>query len=92
MNNEIQNVEVIYTCPECGHDLFEECLLSSPPQYKTYCPSCGWSNIEVVKLEQIRIPYGSSFTNSACTNCSNNPANGGSGICHCILGNNIVYC
>ena len=26
------------------------------------------------------------FKNSACTFCNNNPANGGSGICHCILG------
>ena len=25
-----------------------------------------------------------------CTNCSNNPANGGSGICHCILGTQII--
>ena len=23
---------------------------------------------------------------SACRNCSNHPSNGGSGICHCILG------
>lgn len=29
---------------------------------------------------------------SACKNCSNNPKNGGSGICHCILGQmNVVY-
>ena len=26
------------------------------------------------------------FKSSACTFCSNNPANGGSGICHCIMG------
>ena len=25
-------------------------------------------------------------TPSACRNCSNHPINGGSGICHCILG------
>lgn len=29
---------------------------------------------------------------AACQNCSNHPINGGSGICHCILGmQNIVY-
>ena len=28
----------------------------------------------------------SAFKQSACENCSNNPKNGGSGICHCILG------
>lgn len=26
------------------------------------------------------------FEQSACVNCSNNPKNGGSGICHCTLG------
>ena len=28
---------------------------------------------------------------SPCMNCSNNPVNGGSGICHCILGNLVIY-
>ena len=28
---------------------------------------------------------------SACKNCSNHPSNGGSGICNCILGNQVVY-
>ena len=28
----------------------------------------------------------SAFEQSACINCSNNPKNGGSGICHCTLG------
>lgn len=27
-----------------------------------------------------------SFNNSACASCSNNPKNGGSGVCNCILG------
>ena len=31
------------------------------------------------------------FTNEACARCSNNPKNGGSGICHCILGSRIFY-
>ena len=26
-----------------------------------------------------------------CDNCSNNPKNGGSGICHCILGTTSIY-
>jgi hypothetical protein len=26
-----------------------------------------------------------------CKHCSNHPSNGGSGVCHCILGNNIAY-
>ncbi len=28
---------------------------------------------------------------SACRNCSNHPFNGGSGICHCILGS-LTFC
>ena len=31
------------------------------------------------------------FTKDACQHCNNNPKNGGSGFCHCILGSNIVY-
>ena len=31
------------------------------------------------------------FENSPCKNCSNNPKNGGSGICHCILGNPTIH-
>lgn len=27
----------------------------------------------------------------ACRNCSNHPSNGGSGICHCILGTQVTY-
>lgn len=30
--------------------------------------------------------------NSPCDTCSNNPKNGGSGICHCILGLQDTYC
>lgn len=26
-----------------------------------------------------------------CKHCSNHPSNGGSGICHCILGSSIIY-
>ena len=32
------------------------------------------------------------FTNDSCINCSNNPKNGGSGICHCILGQPKITC
>jgi len=42
--------------------------------------------IEILK-EISKQGYLSSFFNSpeCCRNCSNNPANGGSGICHCTL-------
>ena len=31
------------------------------------------------------------FNNDSCKNCSNHPKNGGSGMCHCILGSPIIY-
>ena len=31
------------------------------------------------------------FEQSACVNCSNNPKNGGSGICFCTLGQQAIY-
>ena len=31
-------------------------------------------------------------TNKPCDNCPNNPKNGGSGICNCILGLQDIYC
>lgn len=30
------------------------------------------------------------FTNDSCKNCSNNPKNGGSGICCCTLGSQVI--
>lgn len=30
-------------------------------------------------------------SNSPCQNYLNNPNNGGSGICHCVLGNSTIY-
>ena len=31
------------------------------------------------------------FASKLCAHCLNNPKNGGSGICNCILGNMVVY-
>ena len=84
---------IIYTCPKCGHDLMNETLTSYPPIHKKYCPKCGWSHSEHEEI--VRVPFKENYVNtvytnnylpSACDNCSNNPKNGGSGICHCILG------
>lgn len=41
------------------------------------------------------IPMGPSdkaYDGSPCQHCSNNPINGGSGICHCILGQPKITC
>lgn len=31
------------------------------------------------------------FKSGACENCSNNPKNGGSGFCQCVLGQKVIY-
>lgn len=36
-------------------------------------------------------PYYQHFYNNTCMNCSNNPKNGGSGNCNCILGTQVIY-
>ena len=87
-------MQIIYTCPKCGSDLEEIVLTSYPPQYQKLCRKCGYEYIE--QTETIRIPFVepevnqanlvTQLNNNACDNCSNNPNNGGSGICHCILG------
>ena len=47
---------IIYTCPECGHDLMIEALTSVPPINKYYCFNCGWSH--TIRDEITRIPFG----------------------------------
>ena len=37
-------------------------------------------------------PSDKAYNGSPCDYCSNNPKNGGSGICHCILGQPPVVC
>lgn len=83
---------IIETCPKCGHDLEQMMLACYPPIPKKYCPYCGWYWTGGPE-EVVRIPFGEgsydiSTSNATipCRICSNNPANGGSGICFCILG------
>ena len=86
---------IVYTCPECGSDLEELVYPTYPPIHAKRCNKCGWKIEEEPDI--VRIPYTSaSLTtiNSApdpCKHCSNYPSNGGSGICHCILGNTVTY-
>lgn len=106
-------MQIIYTCPKCGHDLEEIILTSNPPQHEKRCSNCGWHHIIEEKQDFfIRIPYtereknivdldngwsittnDTNITNipSGCRSCSNHPINGGSEICHCIIGLNTFY-
>lgn len=94
---------IIYTCPECGHDLLTSELTCIPPIHRYECPKCGWKHEE--REEVTRVSFGEpiiqttpavinteSYRNDPCKHCSNNPANGGSGICNCILGMTRIIC
>ena len=87
-------MQLIYTCPECGHDLQIQMLASNPPRTKYICHSCGW-NYEEAQEDVVKIPFmttsGPLNLPSPCENCNNNPKNGGSGICHCVLGSQVIY-
>ena len=93
---------IIETCPQCGHDLIDEVICTYPPIPRKRCPNCGWSwegeKEEVIRvpfnrdfirtetLSYLDYSHANNFEQSPCKNCSNNPKNGGSGICHCTLG------
>lgn len=58
-----------------------------------YCKTTGCINPAYQFLNFRVVDYGRvlSNDNSPCANCPNNPINGGSGICHCILGTPKIY-
>lgn len=35
-------MEIIYTCPKCGHDLRHIQICTNPPIDQSECPNCGW--------------------------------------------------
>ena len=83
--------KIIYTCPNCGHDLIDTVICTYPPKDQKWCPNCGWTYTEDDHEEVIRVPFGGNlgngaFGNLSCLRCPANPANGGDGICFCILG------
>ena len=94
---------IMITCPECGHDLIDTAICTYPAISRKECPNCGW--FLEGQREVLRIPfqendvsitktfnYGNTCTPVACTGCSNHPKNGGSGICHCTLGQSQITC
>lgn len=61
------------------------------------CPKCGrvnapWVSSCICQNDfDIVINYKTNMP-ASCRNCSNHPINGGSGICHCILGGSQITC
>lgn len=100
-------MRIIEMCPKCGHDLIDSVIAVIPPIYKKECPRCGWQwEGKREQDDVIRVPFGgyapidfchpdvlqnNAFDTSACSKCPNNPANGGSGVCLCTLGQQTIY-
>lgn len=75
----------LYSCSDCTHteDTCENCAryqMYFKTNFNKYNPLWTYQDIQTIT----NIPL-------ACRNCSNHPSNGGSGICHCILGTPIFY-
>lgn len=90
---------IIETCPKCGHDLVDSVICTNPPIPKKECHNCGWT-WEGKREEVIRVPFVENESlyatmdfvqNNPCDKCPTNAKNGGSGICHCILGQQVIY-
>ena len=54
-----------------------------------YCKTTGCINPKYQYI--IALSYNNNTFPSPCAKCRNNPANGGSGVCHCVLGVNTFY-
>ena len=63
---------------------------------------CDWTTKEIVierelngtisDMQQYPVqPSDENYESLPCATCSNNPKNGGSGLCHCILGQKVFY-
>lgn len=77
-------------CPNCGWfwEGEPEQVTRVPFGGNSYQPS---SNDYILERYMPMQPSDAASDNSPCKHCSNNPRNGGSGICHCILGQRTFY-
>ena len=69
---------------EFAREIVEQVKKSIIVPYEMKLP--GLPKGEYPNWQSLENSLPNSFFSDACKTCSNNPANGGSGICHCILG------
>ena len=72
-----------WVCPRCGkvNSPFVDHCDCKPEKKSNYSPDWLYRPTTTTPPS-----YNFNFTADACKNCRNNPANGGSGICNCMLG------
>ena len=91
---------VIATCPEIVRKECWSCGWASNGEKEEVVriPFGGNSNLSCTTETITNIPFtpmgpsDKAYNGSPCDYCSNNPKNGGSGICHCILGLPQITC
>ena len=91
---------VIATCPEIVRKECWSCGWASHGEKEEivripFGGNRSWSGTTEINKD-IRftpmVPSDKAYNGSPCEYCSNNPKNGGSGICHCILGQQPAIC
>ena len=91
---------VIATCPEIVRKECWSCGWASQGEKEEivrvpFGGNSNWFGTTEINKSIHFTPMGLSdkaYNGSPCDCCSNNPKNGGSGICHCILGQQPVIC
>ena len=80
---------------KCPYNDFNECFKEECPFYYTieYTHSADEHCRRAENETKPTLPHTNTITVSeACRYCPNHPSNGGSGICHCMLGNRSWTC
>ena len=86
---------IIETCDGCiryiGSDKYiRNSQINELDNYKGYLEH--YNDNKTIEIKEASYqPSNIGFEASSCANCPNNPKNGGSGICHCILGLPKIY-
>ena len=71
-------------CPQCGEDCYKSETVIDKGTFLECMKRWMTDTEELLKVADNK----GAFSSKACESCSNNPKNGGSGICYCIIGTN----
>ena len=92
--NRDEQEEVEYLAKQLG--VSPDDYVRAAINFYSACRTFGYEYDTVTRPETIPMrltpmaPSDKAYDGSPCQYCSNNPRNGGSGICHCILGQQTI--